>query len=88
VIIFKVPPHTASKPKAGGPPMQRPDLDFPAQVDGLFEQMAASTPEETISTPKTKISKAVTYSNNVRTLAQKLARQILKFLNFLTYQPL
>jgi hypothetical protein len=88
VIIFKVPLHTASKPKAGGPPTQRPELDFSAQIDGLVEEMAVSTMEETMSAPKIQISKAITYSNNVRTLAKKLARQILKFPNFWTYQPL
>lgn len=68
--------------------MQQPDLNFPAQVDGLVEQMAASTPEEAMAVPKTKISKAITYSNNVLALARKLARQILKLPNLLKYQPL
>lgn len=68
--------------------MQRPDLDFPAQVDGLVEQMAASTLEETMPSLKIQTSKAITYINNVRALAKKLARQVLKLPNFLTYQLL
>lgn len=68
--------------------MQRQDLDFPAQADGLVEQMAVSTLEEKMSVPKLQISKAITYSKNVLALAKKLARQILKFPDLLIYQPL
>ena len=50
--------------------------------------MAVSTLEVTMPTPEIQISKAIVYSNNVLALAKKLAQQLLKLLNFLTYEPL
>jgi hypothetical protein len=50
--------------------------------------MIVSILEETMLAPKIYILKVITYSNNVRILAQKLARQILKFLKILTYRLL